>query len=192
MDFISNLLGKSLEIQVHKDWRDQHSFRHLKIVGHLYFFRKGALSRCSDVPSPSLIVKHTLVPASTWRVFSLHVRVVICKTALSVLVFVLAAMLAFKISYSLSMRWDRRAQLSPSICSSYSMRGNESMNKAFALPKYEVVISVLYSQCFWWKGGQTHRCRWCVPPFKGAFHYSEGTSKLLKKIPPLIRSVQPE
>ena len=60
----------------------------------------------------------------------------------------LVAMLAFKISYSLSMRWDGRAQLSPSICNSYSMRGNESMNKAFALPKYEVVISVLYSQCF--------------------------------------------
>ena len=51
----------------------------------------------------------------------------------------LVAMLAFKISYSLSMRWDRRAQLSPSICNSYSMRGNESMNKAFALSKYEVV-----------------------------------------------------
>ena len=64
MDFISNLLGKSLDIQVHKDWRDQHSFRLLKIVGHLYFFRKGALSRCSDVPSPSLTVKHTLVPTS--------------------------------------------------------------------------------------------------------------------------------
>ena len=64
MDFISNLLGKPLEIQVQKDRRDQHSFRHLKILGHLYFFRKGALSLCSDVPSPSLTVKHTLVPAS--------------------------------------------------------------------------------------------------------------------------------
>ena len=62
---IINLVGKSLEIQVHKHMRDQHSFRHVKILGHLYFFRKDALGLwCSDVPSPS-ILKRTLVPAGT-------------------------------------------------------------------------------------------------------------------------------
>lgn len=70
------------------------------------------------------------------------------------------------------------------------MRGNEGMNKAFALLKYVVLISVLYSHVSDGKVGRLTDIAYVYLRSFPLFRREQHTA--IKKFPPLIRSVHPE